>query len=155
MTAARLRRDDELHSETEASENAPLIGGEAGPALCQAQPPLVVSRPAPGQTVVLDVSPDQVIVLNFEPASAQVRIEGDDLVLGFDDDGDGQADSSIVFQNLAAAGAEEVSFQIGGATVPADLLVSQALARSEEHTPELQSEIQSLERISYAALFLK
>src|SRR3546814_10617160 len=108
----------------------------------------------------LDVSPDQVIVLNFEPASAQVRIEGDDLVLGFDDDGDGQADSSIVFQNLAAAGDEEVSFQIGGATVPADLLVSQALAlagqedspldvgagndaaggggRAGEHTSELQ-----------------
>src|SRR3546814_5709232 len=138
MTAARLRRDDELHSETEASENAPLIGGEAGPALCQAQPPLVVSRPAPGQTVVLDVSPDQVILLNLEPASAQVRIEGDDLVLGFDDDGDGQADSSIVFQNPAAAGPEEVSFQIVGATVPADMLASKALALpgQEEYDPK-------------------
>src|SRR3546814_13866089 len=72
----------------------------------------------------------------FRSASAQVRIEGDDLVLGFDDDGDGQADSSIVFQNLAAAGAEEVSFQIGGATVPADLLVSQALALAgQEESP--------------------
>src|SRR3546814_12867221 len=99
MTDDLLRRDDESHSETEASENAPLIGGEAAPALGQAQPPLVVSRPAPGQTVVLDVSPDQVIVLNFEPASAQVRIEGDDLVLGFDDDGDGPADSSIVLRS--------------------------------------------------------
>src|SRR3546814_1069480 len=68
----------------------------------------------------------------FRSASAQVRIEGDDLVLGFDDDGDGQADSSIVFQNLAAAGAEEVS-------------------RSEEHT----SELQSLMRISYAVFCLK
>src|SRR3546814_15593628 len=75
MTDDLLRRDDEIHSETEASENAPLIGGEAAPALGQAQPPLVVSRPAPGQTVVLDVPPDQVIRLNFEPASAQVRIQ--------------------------------------------------------------------------------
>src|SRR3546814_16716165 len=95
MTDDLLRRDDEIHSETEASENAPLIGGEAAPALGQAQPPLVVSRPAPGQPVVLDVSPDQVLVLNLEPASAQVRIEGDDLVLGFDADGDGQDDSAL------------------------------------------------------------
>src|SRR3546814_8374472 len=40
------------------------------------------------------------------------------------------------FQNLAAAGAEEVSFQIGGATVLADLLVSQALALAcQEESP--------------------
>src|SRR3546814_11482407 len=107
MTDDLLRRDDGIQSETEAAANAPLIGCEAAPALGQAQPPLVVSRPAPGQTVVLDVSPDQVIVLNFEPASAQVRIERDDLVLGFDDAGARQAARSIVFQKPAAATTEE------------------------------------------------
>src|SRR3546814_16252223 len=44
--------------------------------------------------------------------------------------------SSDVCSSDLAAGAEEVSFQIGGATVPADLLVSQALALAgQEESP--------------------
>src|SRR3546814_18866159 len=108
MTDDLLRRDDEIHSETEASENAPLIGGEAAPALGQAQPPLVLSRPAPGQTVLLDVSPDQVLVLNFEPASAQERIEGADPVLGLDDAGDGAADRRTVQRRAGEASVSKV-----------------------------------------------
>src|SRR3546814_12947 len=130
MTDDLLHGNDQRSTENDHAEDASLLSGAEGAAALvgQAQPPLVVSRPAAGQTVVLDPAPGQTIVLNFEPASAQVIVDGNDLVLGFDDDGDGTADSSIVFQNLAGAAAEEVSFQIGGATVDADILVSQALA---------------------------
>src|SRR3546814_134156 len=130
MTDDLLHGNDQRSTENDHAEDASLLSGAEGAAALvgQAQPPLVVSRPAAGQTVVLDPAPGQTIVLNFEPASAQVRVDGSNLILGFDDDGDGTADSSIVFLNIAGAGAEAASFQVGGATIDAEVLVSQALA---------------------------
>ena len=97
-------------------------------ALGQAEAPLLVSRPAAGQSVVLDPAPDQIVVLNFDPAAAQVQVEAGNLVLGFDDDGNGSIDSRIVFLDLAAEGGESAIFQIAGTEIDSSVLVGQALA---------------------------
>ena len=137
MTDDLQRGNDQIQTENDHPEEAVLLGGDAAPVSGQAQPPLVVSRPAAGQTVVLDPAPDQTIVLNFDPATAQVRIEGGNVVLGFDDNGDGSVDSRIVFQNLAGPGAEQANFQIGGATIASDVLVGQALALAGQNEAPL------------------
>jgi hypothetical protein len=64
---------DSVNDETVVQEST------AAPALGQATAPLVVSRPASGQTVTVDPAANQTIVLNFDPGAAQVRIEGDRL----------------------------------------------------------------------------
>ncbi|MEO3431492.1 hypothetical protein AAFN88_21725, partial [Pelagibius sp. CAU 1746] len=133
MTDDLQRGNEQVQSEndqaTEGGSPETSYGrGDSMVALGQAEPALVVARPAAGQTVVLDTAPNQTVVLNFDPASAQVQVEEGNLVLGFDDDGDGSVDSRIVFLDLAAQDGETATFQIGGAEIDSTLLVNQALA---------------------------
>src|SRR3546814_12340022 len=86
-----------------SDEDGPTMRGEGAAALAgQAGEAIVVERPAPGQTTEIQAAAGQTFVLNFPPAQAQVQIDGSDLVLPFDDDGDGAADSRIVFRGLPA-----------------------------------------------------
>src|SRR3546814_4812514 len=84
-----------------SDEDGPTMRGEGAAALAgQAGEAIVVERPAPGQTTEIQAAAGQTFVLNFPPDQAQVQIDGSDLVLRFDDDGDGAADSRIVFRGL-------------------------------------------------------
>ena len=96
----------------------------------QAGETIVVNRPAAGQTLEIQAAPGQTYVLSFPPDQAEVRVEGEDFILGFDDDGDGTPDSQIVFLDLApvAESAEAPVFQVAGVEIGAPLLLSQALA---------------------------
>src|SRR3546814_2899869 len=89
LPAARSGEDGAKTS----GEGAAALVGQAGEAI-------VVERPAPGQTSEIQAAAGQTFVLNFPPDQAQVQIEGSDLILRFDDDGDGAADSRIVFRRL-------------------------------------------------------
>ncbi len=106
-----------------AAEAAELIG-QAAPA------GIVVQRPAPGATQEYGNLTAESFLLDFDPSAAQFLIEGNNIVLGFDDDGDNVVDSRIVFLNLveAAQGGDAPAFQIGEAQIP----VAQLLAQAEQ-----------------------
>ncbi len=55
---------------------------------------VVVARPEPGQTVEISAEPGQTYVLDFDPSQARALVDGDNLILVFDDG------SRIVFENL-------------------------------------------------------
>ncbi|WP_340119974.1 type I secretion C-terminal target domain-containing protein [Pelagibius sp. 7325] len=99
-------------------------------AVGQAGEAIVVSRPAPGQTVEIQVAPGQTYVLDFAPGDAQVQVQGDNFALAFDDNGDGTPDSQIVFLDLVdiVEAGDAPTFQIGGAEIGSDVLLGQALA---------------------------
>ena len=65
----------------------PVISGGAGQNLVgQAGITNVqVGRPAAGQTATYDAQPGETFVINFDPATAKVTVEGDNLILTFDD----------------------------------------------------------------------
>ena len=94
----------------------------------QAAAVVTVARPAPRQTVEIQASAGQVYDLDFAPATAQVRLEGGNFILSFDDDGDGVPDSQIVFLDLVSVSAEEGApvFTVAGTAVASDVLVGQA-----------------------------
>jgi Ca2+-binding RTX toxin-like protein len=102
--------------------------------LGQAGETISINRPAPGQTAEIQAVAGQTYVLNFLPGAARVRVVGDELVLGFDDDGDGAIDSRIVFLDMVDVAAAPAAplFQVAGITVGADALVRQALALEGE-----------------------
>src|SRR3546814_5078639 len=106
-----------------SDEDGATMRGEGAAALVgQAGEAIVVTRPAPGQTVEIQAAAGQTYVLNFPPDEAQVEIQGEDFVLAFDDNGDGTTDSRIVFLDL-------VTIAEGG----------DAPTTSEEHPSDLQA----------------
>ncbi len=57
---------------------AETVTGQAGEAI-------VVNRPAAGESVGIQAVAGQTYVLDFPPGDAQVLVQGDNLILGFDD----------------------------------------------------------------------
>ncbi|WP_299397185.1 hypothetical protein, partial [Pelagibius sp.] len=124
----------------DAGTDEALVESGAAEAVGQAQAPQVLTRPAPGDILVITDPAGQAFVLEFDPAAAQVFLDGDDLVLGFDDNGDGVPDSRIVFENLASdAAAEGTSFQVAGIDIAAGILVNQALALADTADSTLET----------------
>src|SRR3546814_6450022 len=89
-------------AETVASETGaqatqpgtPMAGAEGAAAMVgQAGETVVVTRPAPGQTVEIQAAAGQTYVLSFPPGQAHVQVQGENFILGFDDNGDGTPDS--------------------------------------------------------------
>lgn len=115
--------DTSSEDTTFASESAELVG-QAAPA------GIVVQRPAPGTTQEYSNLAVESFLLDFDPASAQFLVEGKNVVLGFDDDGDNVIDSRIVFLDLVDAAQDEgaPAFLIGQAEIP----VAQLLAQADE-----------------------
>ncbi|MEH6542179.1 DUF5801 repeats-in-toxin domain-containing protein, partial [Halopseudomonas sp.] len=97
-----------------------------------------VTAPEIGEEIYLSPTKSQKIVLSFEAKAATPVIEGSDFILTFDINGDGSADSRIVFQNLIeeSQGADAPIFVIDGIELSASLLVGQALALVEGETLE-------------------
>ncbi len=98
---------------------------------------VVVQRPAAGSTQEYSGLVGENFLLDFDPSAAQFLVEGNNIVLGFDDDGDDVVDSRIVFLNLADASGGESStfFHIGSAQFPVAQLLAQAEQLSGEGSP--------------------
>ncbi|KKJ75935.1 hypothetical protein WH95_15315, partial [Kiloniella litopenaei] len=104
----------------------------------QAAGAVEVSAPAQGETVNVTLVKGQTANLAFDATAATPIVEGNDFVLTFDTNGDGEADSRIVFQNLVeeSQGADAPVLVIGGVELSAGLLIGQAQALAEGETLE-------------------
>ncbi len=80
-------------AEAEGAEGAGFTGSE-GSAQLLGQASVMVARPEPGQTTEISAEPGQTYVLDFNPSEARALVEGDNLILIFEDG------SKIVFENL-------------------------------------------------------
>jgi hypothetical protein len=63
-----------------------------------AQAGVVVARPVPGEVVHISAEAGETYVLDFDPGDARVLVDGDSLILVFEDGG------QIIFENLVALG---------------------------------------------------
>ena len=117
---------DETDAETETFESAAFTGAEGTESLI-GQARILIDRPAPGEIIIISAALGQRYIINFDPAIAQIQVEGDNLVLVFDDG------SRIVFENLGALAPSENApvFEIAGAEVPGGTLFGRALALAE------------------------
>ena len=55
-----------------------------------------VARPEPGQTATVTAEPGRTYILDFDPSEAQVSVQGDDLILVFEDG------ARLVFEDLVS-----------------------------------------------------
>ncbi len=117
---------DETDAETETFESAAFTGAEGTESLI-GQARILIDRPAPGEIIIISAALGQRYIINFDPAIAQVQVEGDNLVLVFD------YGSRIVFENLGALAPSEIApvFEIAGAEIPGGTLFGRALALAE------------------------
>ncbi|WP_120497921.1 DUF5801 repeats-in-toxin domain-containing protein [Kiloniella sp. EL199] len=97
-----------------------------------------ITAPESGVTKNISLGKGQTATLNFDATAATPLIEGNDFVLTFDTNGDGSADSRIVFQNLVeeSQGTDAPVLVIGGVELSAGLLIGQAQALGEGETLE-------------------
>ncbi|KKJ78127.1 hypothetical protein WH95_01885 [Kiloniella litopenaei] len=116
------------------------VSGEEGQDLLvgQAASAVEITAPTGGETKTISLERGQTATLNFDATAATPVLEGNDFVLTFDSNGDGSADSRIVFQNLVedAQGEDAPVLVIGGIELPAGLLIGQAQALVEGETLE-------------------
>ncbi|WP_299377209.1 VCBS domain-containing protein [uncultured Kiloniella sp.] len=116
------------------------VSGEEGQDLLvgQAASAIEITAPAGGETKTVSLERGQTATLNFDATAATPVLEGNDFVLTFDSNGDGSADSRIVFQNLVedAQGADAPVLVIGGIELSAGLLIGQAQALVDGETLE-------------------
>lgn len=98
---------------------------------------VVVHQPAQGATLEYSNLAGRSFLLDFDPAAAEFLVDGRNVVLGFDNDGDDVIDSRIVFLDLvdAAAGDNVPSFLIGEVQIPVAQLIVQAQNLSGEGSP--------------------
>jgi VCBS repeat-containing protein len=84
-------------------------------------------QPAPGQTLVVDAEAGQRYIVGFDPADAQVRVDGNNLILVFGDGGE------IVIRGLGEVlgGPGQPLFEIAGTEIPGAPLFQQAAALTE------------------------
>lgn len=103
----------------------------------QAAALMTLAPPAPGETIVVAPQSGATYVLDFGPREASVSTEGGNLVLSFDDSGDGAADRQIVFEDIAqlAEAGEAPTLQIAGTSFSADTLFNEAQALAGEAAP--------------------
>ena len=104
----------------------------------QAASAVEIAAPAAGKTTNVVLTKGQTATLNFDATAATPVLEGNDFVLTFDSNGDGSADSRIVFQNLVeeSQGADAPVLVIGGVELSAGLLIGQAQALVDGQTLE-------------------
>ena len=103
----------------------------------QAAALVTLAPPAPGETIVVAPQNGATYVLDFGPREAAVSAEGGNLILSFDDSGDGAADRQIVFEDIAqlAEAGEAPTLQIAGTSFSADTLFNEAQALAGEAAP--------------------
>ena len=84
---------EDTGTEVAGTEVATFTGAE-GAELPTGQTSVMVARPAPGETVQIESAPGQTYVLDFNPSEARAQVDGDNLILVFEDDG------RVIFENL-------------------------------------------------------
>ena len=112
-------------------DNGVVSGGDSQNVLLGQGASVTISAPtAAGQVIEQRVQNGQQVVLDFDAASATPSIEGSNFVLSFDGNGDGVADSKIVFLEMVAQAqsGDAPILIINGNEVSADQLIGQALA---------------------------
>ncbi|GAB4394091.1 MAG: hypothetical protein Tsb0032_16060 [Kiloniellaceae bacterium] len=131
MQAAEVSSTESGAPVGDASEVGAGESGGAGsdPLVGQAAPAILISRPAPGQIVEIQSVAGRTYALDFPAGDAQVEVDGDNFILGFDDDGDGTPDSQLVFLDMVPLSRTDDApvFQIAGADVGSEVLLGQAL----------------------------
>ena len=85
--------DGQLADGGSGGESQGFTGAEGFEQLAEGSEQLV-GRPAPGDSVEISAEPGQTYVLDFDPSQARALVEGDNLILVFEDGG------QIVFENL-------------------------------------------------------
>ncbi len=78
-------------TDVETSEIVGFTGGQT-PQTLLGQAGNLIGRPGPGETVEFSTEPGQTQVLDFDPSEASLLVEGDHLILVFEDG------SRIVFE---------------------------------------------------------
>ena len=124
-TSAEVEGAEGASSTGEMSTGASFTGTEGSQQLI-GQASVVVARPGAGQTVQISAELGQTYVIDFDPAAAQVSVEGDNLVMTFADGG------RIVIQGLGSLTTEPgaPTFSIAGTEIEAGTLFGQAIALS-------------------------
>ncbi|MFD2203972.1 DUF5801 repeats-in-toxin domain-containing protein, partial [Kiloniella antarctica] len=132
--------DDQNRNDNEILTEAIDVSGETGreTLVGQAAEAITVSAPSAGDVVNISLVKGQTATLDFDATAATPVVEGNDFILTFDTNGDGSADSRIVFQNLVeeSQGADAPVLVIGGVELSAGLLIGQAQALVEGDTLE-------------------
>ena len=98
-------------------QGAPGNGAEQGVrARALNEDVVAVGVPASGETLIVQAAPGLTYRLDLAPEAAQLVFEGEEIVIAVDVDGDGLADSHIVFLGLSGMAGEEgaPTLQIAG-----------------------------------------
>ncbi|TQV70862.1 DUF5801 repeats-in-toxin domain-containing protein [Denitrobaculum tricleocarpae] len=122
----------------ENSQTDVAYGGDSVDVVGQAAlASVAVQQPAPGATQEYSNLVGRSFFLDFDPSAAEFLVEGNNVVLGFDNDGDNVIDSRIVFLNLvdSANGDAAPTFQVGSVQIPVSQLIAQAQQLSAEGAP--------------------
>ncbi len=103
----------------------------------QAQAAVEVAAPKAGETITIVSEPGAVYALDVLAEDARFQVDGEDIVLIFDADGDGTADSRIVFLKLAgmAEEADAPLLQVAGVDYDVSALLDVALSLPEGTEP--------------------
>src|SRR3546814_3023221 len=92
----------------------------------------IITPPSAGQTDVVRLEPGERFELAANPAGVSLVVEGNNLVLGFDLNGDGTSDSFVVLEDLvlAAGSTNPPILMVAGDSIGVDLLIGHVLALS-------------------------
>ncbi|MGH6948401.1 MAG: hypothetical protein ACREDZ_13800, partial [Kiloniellales bacterium] len=141
MTEDLTRGSGELSHQAEqtTTENGAELSASAASETLSGQATTSVTPPPAGQTVVFQPQAGDRFALNANPADVRILIEGNDVILAFDTNGDGTPDSSAVFENLVnvAQGDNPPVVVVGNQPIAANVLIGGVLALAgEEATVE-------------------
>src|SRR3546814_15247119 len=99
----------------------------------------LINPPPAGQTDVIRLAPGERFELATNPAAVNLAVDGDNLILGFDLDGNGTPDSFVILEDLvlAAGGGNPPVLMVAGEPIGVDLLIgnAQAFAQIDQGGP--------------------
>src|SRR3546814_216776 len=124
----------EAVADTEGMDGAPsaTVQVATGSDSVLGQAARLITPPAAGQTDVVRLGPGERFELAANPAGVSLVVEGNNLVLGFDLNGDGTPDSFVMLEDLvlAAGSTNPPILMVAGESIGVDLLIGNALALS-------------------------
>ncbi len=132
--------EPETGAESEAMDNpaaqaveVSAVEGSAGADSVVGQAPRVITPPPAGETDVVRLNPGERFELAANPATVQLVVDGNNLVMGFDLDGDGEPDSFVIFEDLvlASGSGNPPVLMVAGEPIGMDLLLSNAVALAQ------------------------
>src|SRR3546814_11479163 len=90
----------------------------------------LINPPPAGQTDVVRLAPGERFELATNPAAVNLAVDGDNLILGFDLDGNGTPDSFVILEDLvlAAGGGNPPVLLVAGEPIGLDLMLGNAQA---------------------------